>query len=84
MLVFPVFWASLGWLLLVYLCLEGLGVVVFLVFGYLLGVGFVSVCLLCFVLLLDVVVSVYVLFLCVFYFISLFFCFVFLCFFWRV
>ena len=58
---FPGFGAFLGWLLLVYLCLEGLGVFVFLVFGFLFGVGFVSVCLLCFVLWLDVVVSVSVL-----------------------
>ena len=48
----------MGWLLLVYLGLEGLGVCVFLVFAFLFGVGFVSVCLLCFVLWLDVVVSV--------------------------
>ena len=69
-LFFPVCWAFLGWFLLVYLCLEGLGVFVFLVFGFLFGVGFVSVCLLCFVLWLDVVVSV-----------SVFFCVFFLCFF---
>ena len=52
-----------GWLLLVYLGLEGLGVFVFLDVAFLFGVGFVSVCLLCFVLWLDVVVSV-----CVFVF----------------
>ena len=34
-----------GWLLLVYLGLEGLGVFVFLVFAFLVGVGFLSVCL---------------------------------------
>ena len=58
---------------------------VFLVFGFLLGVGFVSVCLLCFVLWLDVVVSVsvfcvFLCFLCFFVFLcffSLCFCFVF-------
>ena len=52
----------MGWLLLVYLGLEGLGVFVFLVFAFLFGVGFVSNCLLCFVLWLDVLVSVSVLF----------------------
>ena len=31
MLVFPVFWAFVGWLILVYLGLEGLGVFVVLV-----------------------------------------------------
>ena len=52
-------------------CLFGfgrLGVFVFLVFAFLFGVGYVSVCLICFVLWLDVVVSVFVLF-------FLFFCF---------
>ena len=48
----------MGWFLLVYLSLEGLGVFLFLVFVFLFGVGFVSVCLLCFFLWLDVVVSV--------------------------
>ena len=67
---FPVFWPFLGWLLLVDLCLEGLGVFVFLVFGFLFGVGFVSVCLLCFVLWLEFVVSVSVsFFVCVFCFV---------------
>ena len=45
---FPSFLGFVGWLLLVYLGLEGLGVFVFLVFAFLFGVGFVSVCLLCF------------------------------------
>ena len=58
----------MGWLLLVYLGLEGLGVFVFLGFASLIGVGFVSVCLLCFVLWLDVVVSVSVFFVCFFFF----------------
>ena len=62
---FPSFLGFVGWLLLVYLGLEGLGVFVFLVFAFLFGVGLVAVCLLCFVLWLDVVVSVSVLsFLC--------------------
>ena len=69
------FWAFLGWLLLVYLCLEGLGVFVFRVFGFLFGVGFVSVCLLCFVLWLDVVVSVC--FFCVCFVLFFLFCFLF-------
>ena len=72
---FPNFLGFLGWLLLVYLCLEGLGVFVFLVFGFLFGVGFVSVCLLCFVLWLDVVVSVSAFF--VFFLCFLLFCFCF-------
>ena len=74
---FPVLGAFLGWLLLVYLCLEGLGVFVFLVFGFLFGGGFVSVCLLCFVLWLDVVVfiSVCLCFLLFFVFFVLFFVF---------
>ena len=58
---FPNSLGSVGWLLLVYWVLEGLVVFVFLVLGFLFGVGFVSVCLLCFVLWLDVVVSVSVL-----------------------
>ena len=76
LLVFPGFWAFLGWLLLVYLCLEGLGVFVFLVFvflvfGFVFGVGIISVCLLCFVLWLDVVVSVSD-FLCLLFFFAFF------------
>ena len=34
MLVFPNFWGFVGWLILVYLGLEGLGVFVVLVFGF--------------------------------------------------
>ena len=68
--------AFLGWLLLVYLCLEGLGVFVFLVFGYLFGVGFVSVCLLCFVLWLEFVLFLFLFrFVCVCVFFLCFFCF---------
>ena len=44
---FPSFLGFVGWLLLVYLDLEGLGVFVFLGFAFLFGVGFVSVCLFC-------------------------------------
>ena len=62
---FASFLGRVGWLLLVYLDLEGLGVFVFFVFAFPFGVGFVFVCLLCFVLWLDVVVSVSVFF-CVF------------------
>ena len=40
---FPVFGVFVGWLLLVYLGLEGLGVFVFLVFVFLFCVAFVSV-----------------------------------------
>ena len=43
MLIFPVFWAFLGWLTIVHLGLEGLGVFVFLVFVFLCCVAFVSV-----------------------------------------
>ena len=64
---FPVFWAFLGWLVIVHLGLEGLGVFVFLVFVFLCCVAFVSVL---FALLL-------VLFLVLFFvlFFSLVFCF---------
>ena len=72
---FAVFGAFLGCLLLAYLCLEGLGVFVFLVFGFPFGVCFVSVCLLCFVLWLDVVVSVSVFVVCVFFSLLFLFCF---------
>ena len=40
---FPVFWAFLGWLIVVHLGLEGLGVFVFLVFVFLCCVVFASV-----------------------------------------
>ena len=52
MLVFPSFFGFfLGWLLLLYLGLEGLYVLVFFVFGLLFGVGLVfSLALFCFVL----------------------------------
>ena len=43
MLVFPVFWAFLGWLIIVHLGLDALGVFVFLVFVFLCCVAFVSV-----------------------------------------
>ena len=68
----------MGWLLLVYLGLEGLGVFVFLVFGFLFGVGFVSVCLLCF--FCGWMLLFLFLFFGVFFCFCLFFCFVF-CFF---
>ena len=58
--------------------LEGLVAFVFLVFAFLFGVGFVSVCLLCVVLWLDAVVpgSVFFVFVCLFVcFFCLFFCF---------
>ena len=42
-LVFPSFGGFVGWLILVYLGLEGLGVFVFLVFVFRFCVGFVSV-----------------------------------------
>ena len=72
---FPSFFAFFWGGFFLFICvLEGLGVFVFLVFGFLFGVGFVSVCLFCFVLWLDVVVSVSVFFV----FFSLFFCLVFL------
>ena len=64
---FSSFLGFVGWFL-VYLGLEGLGVLGFLVFAFLFGVGFVSVYLLCFVLWLDIVVSVSV-------FVLVFFCF---------
>ena len=73
MLVFPVFWGFVGCFFLVCLGLEGLRVFVFLVFAFLFGVGFVSVCLLCFVLWLDVVVSVSVFF----FFVCFLLCFLF-------
>ena len=64
---FQVLGGFVGWLILVYLGLEGLVAFVFLVFDFLFGVGFVSVCLLCVVLWLDIVVPVSVFFLfCVF------------------
>ena len=73
---FPIFGLFWGGFFLFICVWKFLGVFVFLVFGFLFGVGFVSVCLLCFVLWLDVVVSVsfFVFFFC-------FFLFSFLCFF---
>ena len=77
MLVFPSLLGFSGVASSCYLCLEGLGVFVFLVFGFLFGVGFVSVVCFGFVLWLEFVVSVSVFFLCVFFFcfFSLFFLF---------
>ena len=74
---FPIFWAFLGWLIIVHLGLEGLGVFVFLVFVFLCCVAFVSVL---FALLL---VLFFVLFFSSFFLFFFFVCFVF-CFFWRV
>ena len=79
MLVFPQFWGVfLGWLIVVHLGLEGLGVLVFFVFVFLFCVAFVSVL---FALFLALWLDVVVFFLCVFFLVSLF-CFFFLfCFF---
>ena len=64
----------LGWLIVVHLSLEGLGVFVFLVFVFLFCLAFVSVLFALFLVLwLDVV-----------FFLFLFVLFVFVCFFWRV
>ena len=72
MLVFPSFWAFLGWLIVVHLGLEGLGVFVFLVFVFLFCVAFVSVLFALFLVLwLDVVVLFFLLF---FFVVFLFFC----------
>ena len=70
---FPSFLGFVGWLLLVYLGLEGLGVFVFLVFAFLFGVGCVSLCLLCFVLCgwMLLFLFLFLFFLCCF---VLFFC----------
>ena len=54
----PLLGGFVGWHILVYLGLEGLVVFVFLVFAFIVGVGYVSVCFLCVVLWLDVVVPV--------------------------
>ena len=70
---FPVFGFFLGWLMVVHLGLEGLGVFVFLVFVFLFCLAFVSVLFALFLVLwLDVVVV----FFCLFFF-------VFFCFFWE-
>ena len=62
--VFHSFGAFLGWLIVVHLGLEGLGVFVFLVFVFLFCVAFVSVAFaLKVVLWLDVVVWCFVVFL---------------------
>ena len=74
MLVFPQFWGVfLGWLIVVHLGLEGLGVLVFLVFVFLFCVAFVSVL---FALFLVLWLGVFFCFflVCLFCF---FFCFVF-------
>ena len=64
MLGFPSFWVFfLGWLIVVHLGLEGLGVVVFLVFVFLFCLAFVSVL---FALFLALWLDVVVLFFCVF------------------
>ena len=70
---FPNFWGFVGWLIVVHLGLEGLVVLVFLVFVSLFGVGFVSVLFaLLLVLWLDVVVFAFF-----FWFVLLFFLFCF-------
>ena len=69
----------LGWLIVVHLGLEGLGVFVFLVFVFLFCVAFVSVL---FALFLALWLDAVVLFLLVFFWFFLLFCF--FCFFWRV
>ena len=80
----PMFGAFVGWLILAYLGLEGLGVFVFLVFVFLFCVAFVSAlfALFCFVVGLFWV-FVLVLFFGCFFFVFLGCCFCF-CFFWRV
>ena len=68
MLVFPIFGAFLGWLIVVHLGLEGLGVFVFLVFVFLFCVAFVSVLFALFLVLwLDVVVLFFCCFFVVFF-----------------
>ena len=63
MLVFPSFGVFLGWLIVVHLGLDGLGVFVFLVFVFPFCVAFVSVLFALFVVLwLDVVVLLFLLF----------------------
>ena len=77
MLVFPCFGGFSGWLIVVHLGLEGLGVFVFLVFVFLFCVAFVSVLFALFLVLwLDVVVLLFLL--------CFFCCFFLFCFFWRV
>ena len=79
MLVFPSFLGFfLGWLIVVHLGLEGLGVFVFLVFVFVFLSCF-CFCLVCFVLGFVVGCCCFVFF-CLFFFV-LFFLF---CFFWRV
>ena len=65
---FPQFFGVfLGWLIVVHLGLEGLGVSVFFVFGFLLCVAFVSVLFALFLVLwLDVVVLFFFVFFCCF------------------
>ena len=67
MLVFPKFWGFCGVASSCLFVFGMFGCFWVLVFGFLFGVGFVSVCLLCFVLWLDAVVSVSV-FVCLFIF----------------
>ena len=69
MLVFPCFGGFSGWLIVVHLGLEGLGVFVFLVFVFLFCVAFVSVLFALFLVLwLDVVVLLFfVVFFCCFF-----------------
>ena len=74
MLVFPCFGGFSGWLIVVHLGLEGLGVFVFLVFVFLFCVAFVSVLFALFLVLwLDVVVLLFLLlcFFVVFFFVFL-------------
>ena len=83
MLVFPSFWAFVGWLILVYLGLEGLGVFVVLVFVFsFVHSGFVFVCfgfvfVCCWIVVGVVLVLVYFVFVFVFpflFFLVCFFC----------
>ena len=77
-LFFPVFWFFLGWLIVVHLGLEGLGVFVFLVFVFF-CLAFVSVLFALFLVLwLDVVVFFVCFFVC--FFVVFLFLFVFVCF----
>ena len=76
MLVFPVSGALWGWLLLVYLGLEGLVVFVFLVFAFVFGVGFVY--FVCFVLFCGWMLLFLFLLFCFYFVFCLFFSFVFL------
>ena len=74
---FPVLGAFLGWLIIVHLGLEGLGVFVFLVFVFLCCVAFVSVLFAWSLVLWLFYFFVLLVFCC-------FFCFFFVLFFWRV